>query len=160
MATNNLLVAPKTTGGVSLWQTTTSAPPRVEAVNAMNADNAKLQALNNVAGGSRYRRRRHGGSIVLPQGPPIIAKDPSVGTAFSQTNQTTNSQILQLKQQADGALDSKVVLAEPLKTGGKRTKRRGGFIWPCLSGGKKQLRKTKKTRKSLKTRKSRKTRRK
>jgi len=65
-------------------------------------------------------------------------------------------------QKSQAALDNKASLVPIPKgsTGGsRRTKRRGGFVWPCLSGGKsKKTRKARKTRKIKKSKKTKKTR--
>lgn len=122
--------------------------PRDTAYQTMQQRNATLADLGKI-GGKKYRRRRiYGGRIYGGQAmvtvPPVpgtnLINDPAKNTSQGVASQQVGMAKLTLNNDAQKALDSKVTLAPIPKgsTGGsKRTKRRGGFVWPCLSGGRK-----------------------
>lgn len=158
--------APQTLGGIPQFQTTgQSGNPRMAALEAMHSTAAKQAALNNAAqGGSRRRGRgkRGGQTVTLPNAPTPIYSDVNSNTPFGANNQIKAAMVTTLNQNAQAQYDSKVELAQPQTKGGKGRKslktkgkkRRGGFVWPCLSGGKKSKKRS--TRKQRKTRKNRK----
>ena len=131
--------------------------PRLTAMQNMNQRNNLLAGLG--SGGGNKRRRKYGGqkTFQVPQVPAtnVVPSTLPGGTQGQITGMTS----LTLNNDAQAALDKNVTLAPIPKgsTGGKRTRRRGGFVWPCLSGGKSK--KSKKSNKSRKSKKSRKTRR-
>jgi hypothetical protein len=124
--------------------------------------NQTLAQLGANKGGNRRRRKYGGqGQILVPQVPNSnLMNDPSKGTDQGVLAQQKGMTGLTVNNDAQKALDNKVALVPIPKgsTGGaKRTKRRGGFVWPCLSGGKtRNSNKSRKSRKSKKSRKSRK----
>jgi len=152
------LVAPQSQGGIPQFQAPAppGGSPRMGAIDAMNANDTKLTALNNaVQGGARRRKYRGGqpasGVTVLPPGPTPIYKDTLAGTPYSAQNQTTGSMTTQLNQTEQAKYDQVAIAS-----GGTRRKRRGGQKWRCYSGGKRKSRRH--SKKSYK--KSRKSRRK
>jgi hypothetical protein len=139
----------------------------MSAIQSMNNNAEMSAALQNPHGGARRRRKYRGGqvntgqsTITLPQGPPNIAKDPNANTSFGVSHQTMGAQVNQIKQNNDATGDSVAYVAPvttgvPVKTGGRRTKKSGGYHkWGCYSGGKRKSRRHSK-KSSRKSRKSR-----
>jgi hypothetical protein len=132
---------------------------RNAALNTQQQRNNLLSNLGKV-GGNRIRSRKNGGGgqVLVPQVPNTnLINDPSKGTPQGVSAQQLGMTGLTVNNDAQKAYDNKVALVPIPKgsTGGsRRTKRRGGFVWPCLSGGK--FKKTRKARKSKKSKKSRK----
>jgi len=127
--------------GIASFKTTAaSGNPRMSALEAMNNTAAKQVALNNAAGGSRRRRRGGQATVTLPQAPAAIYRDPNANTSFGTGNQIKSAMIGTMNQNSQSEYDSKVQLAPVVKMGGrsKKFKKRGGFIWPCLSGGRRK----------------------
>jgi hypothetical protein len=155
--------APQTLGGIPQFQTTgQSGNPRMAALEAMNSNAAKQAALNNAAQGGSRRRIRGGQTVTLPNAPTPIYNDANSNTPFGANNQIKGAMVTTLNQNAQAQYDGKVQLAQPQTRGGKGRKslktkgkkRRGGFVWPCLSGGKKSKKRlARKERKSRKNRK-------
>jgi hypothetical protein len=125
-----------------------------------------LQAALPSGGANKRRSRKYGGQavpgkVLVPQVPNSnLINDPAKGTDQGVLAQQKGMTGLTVNNDAQKAFDNKVALIPIPKgsTGGsRRTKRRGGFVWPCMSGGK--TRKTKNSRKSKKSKKVRKTRR-
>ena len=133
-----------------------------------NRNNLQASLAGVSKGGYKLRlRKKYGGAsstITVPNVPNTnLMNDPSSGTKFGVGNQITGVVNTNAIQSAQSANNHKVQLdAIPKGTtivkGGRRTKRRGGFVWPCLSGGKRKSRKSRKTSKKNKSRKSRKSR--
>jgi hypothetical protein len=137
---------------------------RDAALNTQQQRNDLLTNLGKV-GGNRRRIRKYGGSgqVLVPQVPNTnLINDPSKGTPQGVAAQQLTMTGLTVNNDAQKVYDNKVAFV-PIPKGGTRTKRRGGFVWPCLSGGKtiksKKSKKTKKTKKSKKSKKTRKIRR-
>jgi hypothetical protein len=154
----NSSTAPQGPGGIPQFQVPApvNGNARMDAIQTMNTNDTKLNALNNAAGGSR-RKYRGGqsaqGVTVLPPGPTPIYKDTLAGTPYSAQNQTTGAMVTTLNQNEQSKYDQ-VSYVPPVKTGGSKRKRRGGVKWGCYSGGKRKSRRTSK-KSSRKSRKSR-----
>lgn len=133
-----------------------------------------MQNRNNLqsalpSGGSNKRHRKYGGQVVpgkvlVPQVPNTnLINDPSKGTDQGVLAQQKGMTGLTVNNDSQKVFDNKVALVPIPKgsTGGsRRTKRRGGFVWPCMSGGKtRKTKKSKKSKKLKKLKKARKTRR-
>lgn len=132
---------------------------RDSAFQTMQQRNQSLTELGKVGGN---RRRKYGGNkgILVPQVPNTnLINDPSKGLPQGVADQQKTMTGLTVNNDSQKVFDNKAALVPIPKgsTGGsRRTKRRGGFVWPCLSGGKtKKSRKSKKSKKSKKHRKTR-----
>lgn len=132
---------------------------RDSAFQTMQQRNQSLTELGKVGGN---RRRKYGGNkgILVPQVPNTnLINDPAKGTDQGISAQQKTMTGLTVNNDSQKVFDNKAALVPIPKgsTGGsRRTKRRGGFVWPCLSGGKtKKSRKSKKSKKSKKHRKTR-----
>lgn len=135
---------------------------RDAALNTQQQRNNLLANLGKV-GGNKRRSKKYGGQVLVPQVPNTnLINDPSKGTPQGVLDQQKGMTGLTVNNDAQKAYDNKAALVPIPKgsTGGsRRTKRRGGFVWPCLSGGKlKKTRKSRKSKKSKKSKKARKTR--
>jgi hypothetical protein len=145
-------LALKGPGGIPQFQAPApvNGSARMDAIQTMNANDTKLTALNNAAGGSRRKYRGgEAGVTVLPPGPTPIYKDNLAGTPYGAQNQTIGAMTTTLNQNEQSKYDQ-VQLAK----GGTKRKRRGGVKWGCYSGGKRKSRRHSK-KSSRKSRKSR-----
>jgi hypothetical protein len=130
---------------------------RDSAFQTQQQRSALLASLGSTKGGNRRRMKRGGQNLIAVPQPPKLMNDPAQGTSGGVSEQIKGSVQTSALQKSQASLDNKVALVAAPKgsTGGaKRTKRRGGFVWPCLSGGK--TRNSKKSKKSRKSRKSKK----
>jgi hypothetical protein len=106
--------------------------PRDSAIAEMNNTNQKQNNINQIAG---LRKKRKGGSIVVPQFGSSYTEQAGPGTG-------TNAQIAGLsKVSTQNAVDSSGD-SYATKKGGKKTRRGGNtkWHWGCYSGGKKTRR--------------------
>ena len=109
-----------------------SGTPRDSAIASQNANNQKLNNLNNIVKGGR-RRKRSGGAVVVPQ--YNMSYTPQNGPG-----QDPNSVIQQNSQiSTQGAANAQYDSLATQKGGKKRTKRGGSknpdWSWGCYSGG-------------------------
>ena len=147
--------------------------PQVSGLNGTSARDSAFQtnhqrsnllaSLGANKGGNRRRGKCGGnGKILVPNTAYPGMPDPSARTSQGVVPQTSGVVATGSKTNMDATYDDKVVLVTAPKGtitkvgGSRRTKRRGGFVWPCMSGGK--TRKTRKSRKSKKSKKSKKAR--
>jgi len=129
--------------------TITSYPPGANspatAAKLMNdANNQKLQNINQMAAGSR--RKRGGGVVNVPVLKPIYTSQNGPGT--DPVSQQAQGQSINMQSASNSAYDNQATV-----TGGYRRKRyKGGnpdWAWGCYSGGRRRTyrRKTKKHKK-------------
>jgi len=127
--------------------------PRDSAMQQMAATNAKQANLNAAVGGSR--RKRGGGSVVVPQVPTLYT--PTGGPGSDPNSQITGNMKTSTQGTANAAFDKDATSKGGSRRKGKGKGKNGGnpnWLWGCYSGGKKsrRSRKTKKSRKSRKNR--------
>jgi hypothetical protein len=130
--------------------TVTSYPPGANspatASKAINdANNQKLQNINQMAAGSRRRKRGGGSNVSVPVLKPIYTSQNGPGT--DPVSQQAQGQSISMQTNANNVYDNQAT-----KMGGSRRKRRGGnpnWSWGCYSGGRRRThrRKTKKHKK-------------
>ena len=132
--------------------TVTSFPPGANspatAAKSMNdANNQKLQNINQMSAGSRRHRKRGGGSeVTVPVLKPMYTSQNGPGT--DPTSQQAQGQSINMQSTANSTYDN-----EAAKMGGsKRRYRKGGnpdWVWGCYSGGRRRTyrRKTRKHKK-------------
>lgn len=130
--------------------------PNQAALQSTQQNAGKLDAINKLAGGKKYR----GGSVddqkvTVPQ--MQMGYTPQGGEGTNPNAQITG---LSKTSTQDAAWRESDNLAA--KQGGSRKSKKGGnpnWYWPCMSGGKKKTRKTKKHRKSRRSKRSKRSRR-
>lgn len=132
--------------------TVTSFPPGANspatAAKSMNdANNEKLQNINQMAAGSRRRKRGGGDDVNVPVLKPIYTSQNGPGT--DPVAQQAQGQSINMQSTANSVYDN-----QASKMGGSRRRRykKGGnpdWIWGCYSGGKRRTyrRKTRKHKK-------------
>lgn len=132
--------------------TVNSYPPGANspstAAKLMNdANNQKLQNINQMAAGSRRRYKRGGASEVsVPVIKPIYT--PQNGQGSDPTSQQAQGHSINMQSTANSVYDNQAA-----KMGGsKRRYKKGGnpnWVWGCYSGGKRRTyrRKNKKNKK-------------
>lgn len=130
--------------------------PNQAALLSTQQNAGKLDAINKLAGGKKYR----GGSVTVPQ--MQMGYTPQGGPGSGPNAQITD---LSKTSTQDATWRESDNLAA--KQGGSRKSKskkskskRGGnpnWYWPCMSGGKKKTRKSKKHRKSRRSKRSRRT---
>lgn len=127
--------------------------PNQAALQSTQQNAGKLDAINKLAGGKKYR----GGSVEVPQ--MKLGYTPQGGPGSGPNAQITG---LSKTSTQDATWRESDNLAA--KQGGSRKSKskRGGnpnWYWPCMSGGKKKTRKSKKHRKSRRSKRSKRSRR-
>ena len=125
--------------------------PNQAALQSTQQNAGKLHAINNLAGGKKYR----GGAVTVPQMriPYATQGGPETGP---------NAQITGLSKTSTQGSENSKFDNLAAKQGGSRKSKRGGnpnWYWPCMSGGKKKTRKSKKHRKSRRSKRSKRSRR-
>ena len=133
--------------------------PNQAALQSTQQNAGKLDAINKLAGGKKYKTKKtkkyRGGAVNIPQ--MQINYTPQGGPDSGPNAQITG---LSKTSTQDAAWRESDNLAA--KQGGSRKSKRGGnpnWYWPCMSGGEKKTRKTKKHRKSRRSKRSRRTKR-
>jgi hypothetical protein len=124
----------------------------------MSATDAKQANLIAAVGG--YRRKRGGGTLVVPQVPTPYT--PTGGPETDPNAQIAGNLKTSTQGTANAAFDKQALSKTPSVKGGSRKRGKGGnpnWEWGCYSGGKKS-RRNKNSKKSKKSKKSRKNRRK
>ena len=135
--------------------TITSYPPGANspasAAKAINDSNTqKLQNINQMAAGSRRRKRGGGNDVSVPVLKPIYTSQNGPGT--DPVSQQAQGQSISMQSTSNNVYDNQVYDNQATKMGGSRRKRRGGnadWLWGCYSGGRRRThrRKTKKHKK-------------
>lgn len=129
--------------------------PRDSAIASMNRS-AQSQANANKALSGGKRRKYRGGAVTVPQ--MQMQYTPQGGPGTNPNDQITGNAKTSTQMASNSVYDNLSSTPTPQKAGTKR-KRKGGnpnWIWPCLSGGKKNSRKYRKSRKHRKSHKHRK----
>jgi hypothetical protein len=121
--------------------------PATAAKSINDANNQKLQNINQMAAGSRRRRRRKrgGGNVNVPVIKPIYTSQNGPGA--DPVAQQAQGQSISMQSAANNVYDNQAT-----KIGGSRRKKRGGnpdWLWGCFSGGRRHTprRKTRKHKK-------------
>lgn len=136
--------------------TVTSYPPGANSpatsAKAINdANNQKLQNINQMAAGSRRRKRGGGTEVTVPVLKPIYTSQNGPGT--DPTSQQAQGQSINMQSTANSTYDNQAT-----KMGGSRRKRRGGnpdWLWGCYSGGKRRTYRRKNRKNKRKTKRNR-----
>jgi hypothetical protein len=121
--------------------------PATAAKSINDANNQKLQNINQMAAGSR-RRKRGGGNVNVPVIKPIYTSQNGPGA--DPVAQQAQGQSINMQSAANNVYDN-----QASKMGGSRRKKRGGnpdWLWGCFSGGRRRTcrRKTRKHKKRTK----------
>jgi len=113
--------------------------PATAAKTINDANNQKLQNINQMAAGSRRRRKRGGGNINVPVIKPIYTSQNGPGA--DPVAQQAQGQTISMQSAANNVYDNQAT-----KMGGSRRKKWGGnpdWSWGCFSGGRRQTRRRK-----------------
>ena len=116
------------------------------AAKAINDSNSqKLQNINQMAAGSRRRKRGGGNDVSVPVLKPMYQSQNGPGA--DPVAQQAQGQSINMQSTANNVYDEQAT-----KMGGSRRRRRGGnpdWLWGCYSGGRRRThrRKTKKHKK-------------
>jgi hypothetical protein len=110
--------------------------PATAAKLINDANNLKLQNINQMAAGSRRRRKLGGGdSVAVPIIKPIYIQQNGPGT--DTTSQQAQGQSLSMQSTANSIYDKQAT-----KMGGSRRRyKKGGnpdWVWGCSSGGRRR----------------------
>ena len=123
--------------------------PATAAKLITDSNNQKLQNINQMAAGSRRRKRGGAGEITVPVIKPIYAQQNGPGT--DTTSQQAQGQSISMQSTANNVYDNQAT-----KMGGSRRKyKRGGnpdWIWGCYSGGRRRTHRRKTRKHKKKTR--------
>jgi hypothetical protein len=125
--------------------------PATAAKFINDANNQKLQNINQMAAGSRRQRKRGGGTsdVNVPIIKPIYSQQNGPGT--DPTSQQARAQSINMQSTANSVYDN-----QSTKMGGsKRKYKRGGnpdWLWGCYSGGRRRTHRHKTRRQKKKTR--------
>ena len=111
--------------------------PATAAKLINDANNLKLQNINQMAAGSRRRHKMGGASVVVPIIKPIYVQQNGPGT--DTTSQQAEGQSLSMQSIANSIYDKQAT-----KMGGSRRRyKKGGnpdWVWGCYSGGRRRTR--------------------
>ena len=114
-----------------------------------DANNLKLQNINQMAAGSRRRRKMGGASVAVPIIKPIYVQQNGQGT--DTTSQQAQGQSLSMQSTANSIYDKQAT-----KMGGSRRRyKKGGnpdWVWGCSSGGRRRTRHAKSKKNKKKSR--------
>ena len=119
--------------------------PATAAKSMNDANNQKLQNINQMAAGSR-RRKRGGGDVAVPVLKPMYTSQNGPGS--DPTAQQAQGQSINMQSTANSVYDN-----QASKMGGSRRRyKKGGnpdWLWGCYSGGRRRThrRKTRKHKK-------------
>ena len=126
--------------------------PATAAKSINDANNQRLQNINQMAAGSRRRKRGGGAQVTIPVIKPIYTSQNGPGT--DTTSQQAQGQSLSMQSTANKVYDDQAT-----KMGGSRRRnKRGGnpnWIWGCYSGGKRRTHRYKNRKNKRKTRRHR-----
>lgn len=121
------------------------------AAKAINdANNQKLQNINQMAAGSR-RRKRGGGTVNVPVIKPIYTSQNGPGA--DPVAQQAQGQSINMQSAANKVYDNQAT-----KMGGSRRRKRGGnpdWLWGCFSGGRRRTHRHKARKHKKRTRRHR-----
>ena len=126
--------------------------PATAAKLINDSNNLKLQNINQMAAGSRRRRKMGGASVAVPIIKPIYVQQNGPGT--DTTSQQAQGQSLSMQSTANSIYDKQAT-----KMGGSRRRyKKGGnpdWLWGCSSGGRRRSRHVKSKKNKKKTRRHR-----
>lgn len=126
-----------------------SNSPHTAAKSINDSNNQKLQSINQMAAGSRRRKRGGASQVSVPVIKPIYTSQNGPGT--DPTSQQAQGQSLSMQSTANATYDD-----QASKMGGSRRKyKKGGnpdWIWGCYSGGRRRTVRRKNRKHKKKTR--------
>jgi hypothetical protein len=129
-----------------------SNSPHTAAKSINDANNQKLQNINQMAAGSRRRKWGGASQVSVPVIKPIYTSQNGPGT--DPTSQQAQGQSLSMQSTANAVYDN-----QASKMGGSRRKyKKGGnpdWLWGCYSGGRRRTNRRKSRKHKKKTRRHR-----